>query len=130
MYWSLISSLHQHYPSSKANSPPKHFSTITENEIQVSITNRIPINTKKNTTWRLETQCIERMVSGKEIDEELLTIAINILMSRFIQEVKRKHGNPYLRSSLVSLVSGIQRYLRENGRAAVSFFNEKDSTYD
>ena len=27
-------------------------------------------------------------------------------------------------------MSGIQRYLRENGRAAVSFFDEKDATYD
>ena len=69
-------------------------------------------------------------MSGKEIDEELLAIAINKLMSRFIEEVKRKDGNPYPPSILVSLVSGTQWYLRENGRAAVSFFNEKDSTYD
>ena len=55
---------------------------------------------------------------------------INKLMSRFVQEVKQKDGNPYPPSTLVSLVSGIQRYLRENGRAAVSFFYEKDATYD
>ena len=50
-------------------------------------------------------------------------------MSRFIHKVKRKNGNPYLPSTLVSLVVSIQWYLRENRRAAVSF-NEKDSTYD
>ena len=55
---------------------------------------------------------------------------INKLMSRFVQEVKRKDGNPYPPSTLVRLVSGIQQYLRENGRAAVSFFDEKDATYD
>ena len=46
--------------------PPKHqcFSTVSEKEIEESITNRIPINTKKK--HNLEPQCLERMVSGKE----------------------------------------------------------------
>ena len=98
--------------------PPKHqrFSTVSEKEIEESITNRIPINTKKNTTWShnvWKEWCQER-----NIEEPIITMEeknINKLMSRFVQEVKRKDGNPYPPSTLVSLVSGIQRYLRENG---------------
>ena len=105
--------------------PPKHqhFSTVSEKEIEESITNRIPINTKKNTTWShnvWKEWCQER-----NIEEPIITVEeknINKLISRFVQEVKRKDGNPYPPSTLVSLASGIQRYLRENGRAAISFF--------
>ena len=108
--------------------PPKHqrLSTVSEKEIAESITNRIPINTKKNTTWShnvWKEWCQER-----NIEEPIITMEeknINKLMSRFVQEVKQKDGNPYPPSTLVSLVSGIQRYLRENGRAAVSFLMKR-----
>ena len=49
---------------------------------------------------------------------------INELLARFVQEVRRKDGNEYPPSSLNCVVSAVQRYLRENGRPAVCFYDK------
>ena len=36
------------------------------------------------------------------------------LMAKFVQEARRKDGQEYPASSLLNIVSAIQRYLREN----------------
>ena len=41
---------------------------------------------------------------------------LNEVMARFVHEVRRKDGNEYPPSSLICIVSAVQRYLRENGR--------------
>ena len=55
---------------------------------------------------------------------------VNELMARFVQEIRRKDGKEYPPSSLNCVVSAVQRYLRENGRPAVCFYDERNSTYD
>ena len=55
---------------------------------------------------------------------------LNEVMGRFVHEVRRKDGNEYPPSSLICIVSAVQRYLQENGRPAVCFYDDKNSTYD
>ena len=67
------------------------------------------------------------------IDEEVVSMdvkKVNELMSKFVQEVKKKDGIEYPPSTLTEIVLAIQRCLRENSRPTVSFFNERNATYD
>ena len=50
-------------------------------------------------------------------------------MAQFVKEARRKDKSKYIPSSLMQLVAAIQRYLNENGRPEVRFFEEKDPTY-
>ena len=43
------------------------------------------------------------------------------LLSIFVQEVRRRDGQEYPPGSLTSIVSGIQRHPRENGRPSILF---------
>ena len=77
--------------SSKANSPTKYFSTITKNEIQASITSRIFINTRKNTTWSHNVR--KEWCQERNIDEELIPTeekTINKLMSQLFAKLNKK----------------------------------------
>lgn len=69
----------------------------------------------------------------RNISESILDIEerqINELMAQFVQEVRRKDGKEYPPGSITSIVSAVQRFLRENGRPAVSFYDEKNDIYD
>jgi hypothetical protein len=54
---------------------------------------------------------------------------LNELMARFIQEVRKKDGSNYIPSTLMQLVAAVQRYLNENGRPEVRFFDERSPTF-
>ena len=47
-----------------------------------------------------------------------------------MQEVRRRDGQEYPPGSLTSIVSGIQRHLRENGRPSISFYAETSHGFD
>ena len=55
---------------------------------------------------------------------------IDRLLSLFVHEVRRKDGNEYPPNSLLNIVSGIQRHLRENGRPSISFYEKSSPTFD
>ena len=121
-------------PSPKQQSPGvvRRFGpAITENELLTAIETRVPIKTKKTTTWGVNvwrewTQC--RRVS--ETIESMEETDINSHMARFVQEVRRKDGKDYPASSLNNLVAAIQRYLRENGRPEVNFYDQRNPAFD
>ena len=45
-------------------------------------------------------------------------------LSRFVLEIRKKSGDPYPPESLYSLICGLQRYLRDKGRADIKLFND------
>ena len=131
-----FSSLDQQSLTTTSNPGPSQeitdrFGTITEEEIHDAIEKRVPANTKKSTGWGYSVWL--EWCKARNIDQNILTMdekKLNEVMARFVHEVRRKDGNEYPPSSLICIVSAVQRYLRENGRPAVCFYDDKNSTYD
>ena len=129
-----FSSLDQQSLTTTSNPGPSQettdrFGTITEEEIHDAIEKRLPANTKKSTGWGYSVWL--EWCKARNIDQNILTMderKINEVMARFVQEVRRKDGNEYPPSSLICIVSAVQRYLRENGRPAVCFYDDKNSS--
>ena len=133
----LPTNLEQHPENPPIQLPPtedsdtKRFGVVTQQEIQDAIEKRVPANTRRSTVWGYNVWL--EWCKAREIVEEITSMdekKINELMARFVQEVRRKDGKEYPPSSLTSIVSAVQRYLRENGCPAVSFFDETNPTYD
>ena len=55
---------------------------------------------------------------------------INSYLARFVQEAKRRDGKNYPAGSVNNIVAAIQRYLRENGRPEINFYDKNDLTFD
>ena len=60
-------------------------------------------------------------IPARELDEFLF---------HFILEARRQDGSPYPATSLYQLVCELQRYLRDNDRPEVAFFDEKQPIFD
>ena len=56
--------------------------------------------------------------------EAMSSTDINHHMAHSVHETRRRDGAEYPASSPVNIVSSIQRYLKENGRPDVSFYDE------
>ena len=71
--------------------------------------------------------CEERRIETPVID--MREDELNCHIARFAHEVVKKDGDTlYPTNSLYQIVVSIQRFLRENGRLEVSFFDQ--SVYD
>ena len=70
--------------------------------------------------------CDERGINRSVL--ELSEDELNQCIACFVHEAVKTYGHtPY---PLYQIVVSIQRYLRENGRPQVSFFDEHSPTYD
>ena len=90
-----------------------------------------PKNTKQCTNWGMSVWkdwCKARGITSAI--EDMSSTDINHHMAHFVHETRRRDGAEYPASSLVNIVSSIQRYLKENGRPDVSFYDEKNIDYD
>ena len=98
--------------------------------IDDAILTRIPKKTHQTTQWAVSvfrSWSITREVKKpfeKLSDEELAE-----LMPHFVMEARRQDKSPYPPNTLVQLVSGIQRHLRENGRPTISIFGEHSELF-
>ena len=104
---------------------------ITDSELSTVIEKRIPANTKKSTGWGLNV--LRDWFECRGVEESIESMpesVINDLLARFVQEVKRRDGKDYPASSLNNIVAAIQRYLRENGRPEVNFYDKNNPAYD
>ena len=104
---------------------------ITLQELQNTIENRVPSNTKKATNWGYSVWI--EWSQARNITEDITDMEekkINILLAQFVQEVRRKDGKEYPPGSLTNIVAAVQWYLREHGRPNISFFDEKNTIYD
>lgn len=99
---------------------------MTEGELNVVINGRIPQNTKHVTNWGMSVWtewCEERNI--KTPIEHMPDKDIDNNMAHFVQEARRKDCKEYPASSLHNIVTGIQRFLREDGRPGVSFLTKR-----
>ena len=77
--------------------------------------------------------CGENGLNAGGVSETIESMAetdINSHMARFVQEVRRKDGKDYPASLLNNLVAAIERYLRENGRPEVNFYDQRNLAFD
>ena len=84
-------------------------------ELQNTIGNRVPSNTKKATNWGYSVWI--EWSQARNITEDITDMEekkINILLAQFVQEATRKDGNEYPPGSLTNIVAAVQRYLREH----------------
>lgn len=97
---------------------------IDDSQLGKAIVDRIPKNTARSTSWGVSVfleWCEER-----QVDETLTSMSnddINDRVARFVHEVVKRDGEtPYPPNSLYQIVVAIQRFLKENGRPEVNFF--------
>ena len=93
----------------------------------------IPTKTKEQTEWAVKVwkewalARNTRLLSDEEPFRstfcELTLPEMDFWLSRFILEVRKKNGDPYPPNTLYQLICGLQRQLREHGRADIKLFD-------
>ena len=108
--------------------PPK-----TQQEIcKAKLTSAIPSTTTANTKYCVkiwDQWCSHRLVNYGDVippldDPELTVKSLAENLSSFIFEVRKQDGTEFPPDSLHHIVSGIQRFLRWNGKPEVDFFKD------
>ena len=100
---------------------------LSEGALEQAIKQRIPKKTRQTTEWVLSvfhSWCDARGVA--ESIEKLPTEKLAELLPNFVMEARRQDKTPYPPNTLVMLVAGIQRHLRENGRPDLAIMGDKD----
>ena len=90
----------------------------------------MPEKTRRATQWAVsvfKAWCNAREIQGSL--EELSIQVLQDLLPKFVLETRRQDSTPYPPNTLVQLVAGLQRHLRESGRPGMSILNEKDPTF-
>lgn len=98
---------------------------INDGDIEKAVRNRVPKNTVKSMNWGV--RVFEEWCNERDIRESLTDMTdtqLNSYISHFVHEAVKKDGLPYPPNSLYQLVVSIQRYLKENGRHEVLFFDQ------
>ncbi len=104
---------------------------LSDEELQEALLHRVPKNTQKATNWGMnvwKSWCKDRNVAVAE-PVAIPSETLNELMAKFVQEARKKDGGDYIPSSLLQIVTAIRRYLNDNGRSDVRFFDDKDPTF-
>ena len=101
------------------------FQTVVDDtQLSKAILERVPRNTARSTSWGVSV--FEEWCEERNIDESLTSMNdadINSNVARFVHEVVKKDGKtPYPPNSLYQIVVSIQRFLKDNGRPDVNFF--------
>ena len=103
----------------------------SSSDVTAAIANRIPQNTKLSTCWAHSVWKSWSNIRGiTQPLQEIPAKELNEFLSRFVLEARRQDDSPYPATSLYQLVCGLQRYLRDNGRPEVVFFDEKQPNFD
>ena len=92
----------------------------------------IPVKTRNNTNWAVKLWtdwAISRnknLLPGEQpfitLFSDLTLTEMNFWLSRFVLEIRKKNSEPYPPNTLYQVVSGLQRFLREHGRADIKIF--------
>ncbi|CAK8685214.1 unnamed protein product [Clavelina lepadiformis] len=112
-------------------------------DVQPTDTPGIPERTKKQNRWafnvwrewarkrNLTSEGIPGAVGRVPLDVGKATEAeLDYWLSKFVQEIRRKDGNPYPSHTLMQIVMGIQRYLRQQaGRPSICILDRSNPTY-
>ena len=123
-----------------APSEPSRFGVVqTTEDISRKLVERIPVNTRKQTSWAVSlfNEWAEwRNKQGNTMLDPLFPILdlgkmdnakLNHWLARFITEIRRKDGSPYPPNTLYQIAAGIQRHLRDTcGLTDIKFFQKDD----
>ena len=103
---------------------------VTSSDVDKAIANAVPEQTRRQTNW-----CVSVYKSWCEVRGESSNLssmsasAIEEQLCRFVMEARRQDGKPYPPRSVYAIITGLQRYLRNEGRREVAFLSESDPTY-
>jgi len=104
--------------------------SLTVEEIDRAIRDRVPEKTRRSTQWAMSVfraWCEVRGVCAKV--EALSVKELSELLPCFIMEARRQDGSPYPPNTLVVLIAGIQRHLREDGRPELAILREDEPMF-
>ena len=96
--------------------------------LAVSDADVIPEKTRRQTSWTMS--LFQSWCNARGEQNDVVAMDPGILqqkLCRFIMEARRQDGGPYPAQTLYSIVTGIQRFLRESGR--YDFLNNADPTF-
>lgn len=115
---------------SRSETVARFGSPVTEEELDQAIKNRVPEKTRRATQWAVsvfKAWSEARQIRGSL--EKLSTETLQELFPKFVVETRRQDGTPYPPNTLVQLVAGLQRHLRESGRPEMSILSDKDPKF-
>ena len=131
--------------SDKENQPPKrrrlslsltrnHFKKVTEEDVSRAKKGYVPSNTARNTKWAVANFESWRLSLGKDLYPEdiLLTDDSELLCSclcKYVLDTRKESGEPYPPKSILNLLSGLLRYMRENKPKAFNIMDDKDPAF-
>ena len=104
----------------------------TEEEISLAKRGAIPATTHKDTKYCVtiwNEWCSHRLTNYRETIpplEELNSSELASKLSSFIFEVRKKDGSEFLPDSLHHIVSGIQRFVRCNGKPGIDIYKDAE----
>ena len=118
-------------PAIQPASKRRRFGTPVTNE-EVENAKRAAVPPK---TWQDTQYCVRMFSAWRESRvEETGTVIPPLIelteedlahwMTRFILEIRKKDGSPFLSDSLTHIVSGIMRHLRCNGKPSLDFYKD------
>ena len=117
---------HSSTSSQTATTSRRFKNIVDEKDVEKAIVSRVPKNTSRSTNWGVgifQEWCTER-----KIETQILSMSedeLNRYIARFVHEAVKKDGEtPYPPNSLYQIVVAIQRFLRENGRPEINFFDQ------
>ena len=103
---------------------------VSEKAIDQAISQRIPEKTRRTTMWVVSV--FRSWCNARGVAENLHHLGVDKLadlLPRFIMEARRQDKSPYPPNTLVMLIAGIQRYLRENGNPSLSILGDTDAHF-
>ncbi|CAB3981094.1 Hypothetical predicted protein [Paramuricea clavata] len=113
----------------------RNISLISDEELQKMKKTRIPLNTKRNTAWAVRVwkewaeERNSKTPANKKVGLDICKVSdveLRHWLAKFVVEVRKKatKGECYPPNTLYQLCCALLRYLRNNGRPALNFFED------
>ena len=109
---------------------PGRFQVVSDDEMELLVQNQKNKNTGQNTKWALGVFNSWRAERNPNLPEllEMDPPTMNMALSRFVLEARKKTGEPYPGKTLYLICCGLLRHLRDYG-SQINFLDEKDFAF-
>jgi hypothetical protein len=113
----------------------RNISLISDEELEKMKESRIPLNTKHNTAWAVRVwkewadERNSKAPGNEKVEPDICKVSdveLRHWLAKFVVEVRKKasKGECYPPNTLYQLCCALLRYLRNNGRPALNFFED------